>query len=135
MLELLAASDPKFEQVVAIDSKFELFTRAWCIAELAAAHRMGIQQRVKLESQANLRAFEHTLQRLRVQEMHASRVEDIEEILRRIPNADAFNEDLRKLILEDLIPNWKSLDSELQFSCVVAHLRLEVACSQLAHAQ
>merc|ERR1711920_1111558 len=73
MMRLLAASDPKFEQVVAIDSKFSLFTRSWCVAELAAAHHMGIRQNLKLHSQANLRAFERALKELDIRNIQASR--------------------------------------------------------------
>merc|ERR1712151_610159 len=103
--------DPNFEQVVAIDAKFDLFTRAWCVAELAAAHRMGLRQSLKLTSRTNLKTFEARLNTLRIQEMKASRQEDIDDILEHIPDPDAFNVELRRLLLEDLIPDWKTLDS------------------------
>jgi len=31
-----------------VDALFDLFTRAWCVAELAKAHAMGMVQEVKL---------------------------------------------------------------------------------------
>merc|ERR1712048_701815 len=38
MMELLSATDSNFAQVIAVDASFELFSRAWCVAEIAAAH-------------------------------------------------------------------------------------------------
>ena len=37
MMAFLAARDPEFCQVVAVDSDFGVFTRAWCMAEVAQA--------------------------------------------------------------------------------------------------
>jgi len=114
MMKLLAASDPNFEQVVAIDSEFNLFTRAWCVAELVAAHEMGLRQNLKLQSQANLQDYEDTLKKLDIRKMQASRKEDVDEILRKIDSPEDFNEELRNLLLNDLIPAWKNIDTSVQ---------------------
>jgi len=106
MVKMLAASDPGFEQVVAVDCGFELFTRAWCIAELAAAHSMGMRQQIKLPSAEALTQKAEDLRRLRIEDMEASRPEDKEEILSGISDTGAFNAKLRSLLLEDLLPAW-----------------------------
>ena len=41
MMALLARENPDFAEVVAVDASLDLFGRAWCVAELAEAHRMG----------------------------------------------------------------------------------------------
>ena len=38
MIGWLAATDSTFIQVIATDSEMELFTRAWCVAEVAEAY-------------------------------------------------------------------------------------------------
>ena len=40
----------EFGQVIAVDRKFEIFERAWCVAELAQAHRSHILQSLKVFS-------------------------------------------------------------------------------------
>ena len=37
MIEYLAARDPDFGQVIAVDGDFVLFSRAWCVAEIVMA--------------------------------------------------------------------------------------------------
>ena len=85
MMAYLAAHDADFSQVVALDVKFDLFTRAWCVSELATASAMGMRQHLKpLNSQA-LKAHTHLLRSVRVENMKATRPEDIEEILLVFP--------------------------------------------------
>ena len=55
---------------------------------------------------------------LRVQDMQASRPEDIEEILRAIPDVELFNEKLQSLIFEKLLPTWHNLDAQEQVATV-----------------
>eukprot|EP00913_Durusdinium_trenchii_P002097 g1936.t1 len=43
MMAFLAARDPKFCQVVAVDSDFGVFTRAWCMAEVAQASLLAAE--------------------------------------------------------------------------------------------
>merc|ERR1712014_296896 len=41
MMAMLAAESEEFQQIIAIDPDFQLFRRAWCVAELATASEMG----------------------------------------------------------------------------------------------
>merc|ERR1712066_1176417 len=106
MMRFLASTDQEFEQVVAIDEHFTLFSRAWCVAELGAANVMGMHQRLKLHSADSLAMHEESLRSLDITRMQASRQEDKDEILRSIPDVDAFNADLQRLIFQDLLPAW-----------------------------
>jgi len=110
MMKLLAASDHDFEQVVAIDAGFSVFSRAWCIAELAVAHAVGMKQHLKLPSAQALEGQEHGLRSLRIEDMESSRPEDKGEILDSIPDKDAFNARLQRLLFEDLLPAWYDLN-------------------------
>ena len=101
-----------FAQVVAVDANLHLFGRAWCIAELAEAHRMGMNQKLMLKSKTTLLRRQGTLQGLQVQNMQASRPEDVQQILAKIPDTDAFNENLQKLIFDQqgLLATWQKAD-------------------------
>lgn len=48
----LFQQNPWFAQVVAVDAELTLFTRAWCVAELAQGQRMGMAQSLKLRNKA-----------------------------------------------------------------------------------
>ena len=85
---------------------------------VAKAYATGMKQHLKL---ANFRAVaEHTdrLKELKVENMAATRKEDVREILEGIPDKDAFNRQLQSLIFEKLIPAWSSLDSREQMSII-----------------
>merc|ERR1712050_503596 len=76
MMAYIAAHDANFAQIIAVDSRFDLFTRAWCVSELAMAHAMGMKQHLKL---LNVRALEENstrLRQLRIEDMKAARQED-----------------------------------------------------------
>ncbi|CAE8590909.1 unnamed protein product, partial [Polarella glacialis] len=112
-------------QIDVVDGKFDLFTRAWCVAEVAEAFRIGMPQNLKikcgqLRGQV-LHAFEERLRFLKVQEMEAwmeaSRPEDVAEILAKIPDKDAFNAQLQTLIFDEhtgLLTQWRILDTTEQ---------------------
>merc|ERR1712224_1122384 len=65
-----------FEQVIAVDRKFELFDRAWCVAELAEADRSRMRQRLKVLSLENLEDNYDEIEVLDVRNCGASREED-----------------------------------------------------------
>lgn len=111
MMKHLASSDLGFEQVVAVDSRFELFSRAWCIAEMAAAKEMGMKQRLKFHNAEDILLNETTLRTLRIENMEASRPEDKEDILKRVPDPDLFNAELQRLLFDDLLPAWRNIDA------------------------
>jgi len=123
MIRLLAARDLSFSQVIAVDADFGLFGRAWCVAELAEAHRLDMGQHLRLRSRQDLTLHEGELRNLRVESMQASRPEDVEEILAKIPDTRAFNKALRHLVLNGLLVSWISLDSRQQFGEVGRLLR------------
>lgn len=114
MVALLSAGDLDFEQVIVVDEQFDLFTRAWCIAEIAEASRIGVRQHLQIKSSRLLDHFEKELRLLRVEDMQASRPEDVEAILSKIPDKTAFNTDMQELIFNKstgLLVRWRGMDS------------------------
>ena len=61
MMALLARENPDFAEVVAVDASLDLFGRAWCVAELAEAHRMGMTQSLKIRNKETLLRRQLTL--------------------------------------------------------------------------
>ena len=100
MMAFLARKDPNFTEVIAVDANLDLFGRAWCVAELFEAHRMGMAQNLMLRNTATLMTRQRTLQGVRVEDMKASRPEDVQQILEKIPDKKAFNEKLQELIFD-----------------------------------
>ncbi|CAK9023133.1 Beta-amylase [Durusdinium trenchii] len=97
-------------QVIAVDKSFELFRRAWCVAEIAEAKRLGMTQSLKLLSKATIQ----TLEVLDVRSMNASSEKDKELILGKIHNIDEFNAQLQALIFDPtsgLVASWNTMDS------------------------
>ena len=107
-------------QVIAIDASFCLFQRAWCIAELVEAHKNMIPQHLKVFSRSKLYGTEEQLRDLRVQDMKATRSEDVDEILCKIPDKDAFNQFLQHLIFDTggLLDQWHRGDASQQMGGV-----------------
>jgi len=99
MMGFIADRSPDFRQVVAVDTHFALFQRAWCVAELVKARQLGITQRMVLHSDRKLQRWWRQLENIKVQKCHASRPEDKALILSKIPSYTAFNKELRRLIL------------------------------------
>lgn len=113
MLAFLGATS-KLEQVVAVDADFRLFTRAWCVAELAVGNSMGIPQHMKVHSHTMLDKNRGWLSKLRIEDMYATRLEDKTEILSKIEDKERFNRKLRKLVTVRLFPRWSSLNRTAQ---------------------
>ena len=67
-----------------MDKSLDLFRRAWCVAEIADAKRLQMDQSLKLLSKATLQARARTLENLDVQDMRASSEKDKELILGKI---------------------------------------------------
>merc|ERR1712151_111486 len=103
----LSALNPSFEQVVAIDAGFGIFSRAWCIAELVAANDTGMAQHLKLYSADTLVRQENFLRELNILNMEASCAEDKINILAGIDDTDAFNAHLQHLLFDELFPTWR----------------------------
>lgn len=121
MMRYLAKTHNDFCQVVVVDSRLTLFSRAWCVAELAEANRLGIPQRLKLRNKDSIQGKdkEEMLRQLDVRKMTASRVEDVQQILDKILDKDVFNEALQDVIFDSrfgLLAAWRNLDSSRQMS-------------------
>eukprot|EP00929_Paragymnodinium_shiwhaense_P014955 TRINITY_DN12295_c0_g1_i1.p1 TRINITY_DN12295_c0_g1~~TRINITY_DN12295_c0_g1_i1.p1 ORF type:complete len:811 (-),score=73.63 TRINITY_DN12295_c0_g1_i1:330-2762(-) len=109
MMLWLASVNPGFSQCIAVDDRFNLFSRAWCVAELHRAYSADMLQTLRLFSEENLERHENWLKRLRVEEMEASNPADKAMILSRIGNKQDFNEELQNLIFSDdgLLNTWR----------------------------
>ena len=101
-------------QVIAVDQSLDLFHRAWCVAEIAEAKRLHMNQSLKLVSSAMLQRRANTLEKLDIRDMGASSAKDKELILGRIENVDDFNAQLQSLIFDSqsgLLATWSAMDS------------------------
>merc|ERR1712211_41843 len=110
MIAYLASRDANFGQVIAVDAEFNLFSRAWCVAELAEAHKLSMHQVMMVRSHITLDRNESMLRGLRVEHMEASRPEDVQAILSKISNVEQFNKELQALIFH-IVADWRGLDS------------------------
>jgi hypothetical protein len=116
MMFLLSAGSSRFAQVVAVDKQFVIFSRSWCVAEIAAAHAAGMPQSLRLPSLLTLEANKDALGSLKIADMQASRPEDKEEILSRISDHEAFDAKLHDLLMGQLLPSWSKMDSSDQMT-------------------
>ena len=67
MMKHIFLTNPSFSQVIAVDAEFDLFTRAWCVSEIAQASTMGMRQHLKLLNVRSLESNAKRLQTLRVE--------------------------------------------------------------------
>ena len=100
-----------FLQVVAVDEGFQVFSRAWCVAELIQANSCRLDQRVVLHSPEALEQHSGQLVSLKVENCSASRPEDKQAILSKIGGATEiaqFNATLQNLLLgaQGLLAGW-----------------------------
>ena len=125
MMKLLASCRSDFSQVVAVDSQFNLFSRAWCVAELVEADDMKLKQHVKMHSRPLLERRAASLADLRVENMEASHQEDVDYILKKIADPAKFNRKLHKLIFDKagLLSRWRQLDAAQQMQEVGSLLK------------
>jgi len=100
MMALLSAGDG-LRHVVAMDRKFALLTRVWCLAEVAESAASRIPQTVLICDDGCIDAEYRKLKRLDIRECEATRQEDKDEILASIPDIDVFNESLQELVMGD----------------------------------
>lgn len=108
MIHLLHCEIPDFILVASVDYYFQIFMRAWCVAELVEAETCGISLVMKIHSEELLDHYYNELSRLDVRACKASRAEDKAMILYRIRNVDAFNARLQWLIFgsQGLFKSW-----------------------------
>lgn len=132
MMRYLAATNPDFQQVIAVDVNFRLFTRAWCVAEVATAHEVGMQQNLKVSSADNLMQHVKQLHDTKIQDMETSRVEDKQEIMDGIKDPESFNRMFQRLLFEELLPAWRALDGEELVALAGATIRWDDAISSVS---
>ena len=104
-------------QVIAADESFDLFNRAWCVAEMAEAKRLRMPMSLKVSSRTTIMKCAHALQNLDVRSMRATSETDKELILDKIRSTtdiDKFNAELQSLIFDPqsgLLASWTAMDS------------------------
>ncbi|CAE8617680.1 unnamed protein product [Polarella glacialis] len=104
MMGLLQHRQPNLRHLVAVDRRFELFSRAWCVAELVQSYLSNLPQTVLLLSnraldvQAECLETYNFLATLTVLECKASREEDRLQILAKIPDVHEFDVQLQAVI-------------------------------------
>jgi len=108
MMRFLHEASTDFSHLVVVDMEFDLFTRAWCIAEIVESDLSGISQRILLHSQEMLDYHYDSLSLIDVRNCKASRVEDKELILKRINDPSSFNVQLQWTIFgtKGLFSKW-----------------------------
>ncbi|CAJ1335936.1 unnamed protein product [Effrenium voratum] len=90
MIELFKARCPKYEHVVAVDDGLYLLTRIWVIAEIAEVFRHELPCKVVLLEPRSQELLSN-VQVMDVRNAQASRPEDVELILAKIPDKEEFN--------------------------------------------
>ena len=104
MMLWLQQQNPNFRQLVSVDSQFTVFERAWCVAELIAAHNAEMPQSVCMYSNrpfdldAEDLSIYQKLANLSVSNSLSSRPEDKEMVLSQISSVPAFDAELQFLI-------------------------------------
>ena len=120
MMSYLCKNVEGFGQVVAIDERLEVFSRAWVIAELVQARKSGMVQKLKLHSKRALAKHSKVAATVDIRNCEASRKEDKDDILSRVPNIDVFNKDLRELLLDSktgLFAEWMAEEDTSATTC------------------
>ena len=100
MMFHIARSNPRHRHVVAVDSSFVVFERAWCVSEIYTGSSLGLHQHLIIRSRDDLQGHDLKLRHLRIENMQASRQEDVDEILRKIQDVDGFNAKFQELLFD-----------------------------------
>jgi len=124
MMWYLAVRNKSFSQLVAVDVNFDLFSRCWCVAEIAEAHRLGLVQRVQISSGRDFEASKGKLRDLDINNMAASHPDDKRRILQKIGRVyqqeggvAKFNQVVKSLLFgtsSGLLAAWQSRDTVQQ---------------------
>merc|ERR1712008_246388 len=89
------SSTTQLSQVIAADLDFEVFKRAWCVAEIVEADSLKMQQELVLHDMDSLHKHGSSLTQLSVHSCRATRVEDKEGIIQKIGDTAAFDRHLQ----------------------------------------
>ncbi|CAE7245708.1 CDKA-1 [Symbiodinium microadriaticum] len=98
MMRHLNRTLPNFSHLVVAGTNFEVFTRAWCIAEIVESGMSDIKQRILIHSEETLDCNYQRLTCIDVRQCQATRPEDKEMILSNIRDFDEFNAALHSAI-------------------------------------
>ncbi|CAE8597375.1 unnamed protein product [Polarella glacialis] len=117
MMQLLQRRQPDLRHLVAVDRRFELFGRAWCVAELVQSYLSNLPQTVLLPSNRALDVQAEDLETynwlatLTVLECKASREEDRLQILAKIPDVHEFDVQLQAVIFGNALVGFDRVDA------------------------
>lgn len=108
MMRFMNERVPSFLHVVIVDADFDVFYRAWCVAEIVESDLSGIPQQLKILSTDALDQKYDNLSLLDVRDCRASRIEDRDMILSNIKDIQHFNAHLQWAIFgtEGLFSKW-----------------------------
>ena len=109
MMAYLAGEVAGFWQLVVVDDDFDVFYRAWCVAELFQASVLRMKSKVQVSSQQSVDLNYDKLSLLDVRQCMASAQEDKDMIISKIYDVDAFNLRLQELVFsteEGLFAEW-----------------------------
>eukprot|EP00929_Paragymnodinium_shiwhaense_P122863 TRINITY_DN9608_c0_g2_i1.p2 TRINITY_DN9608_c0_g2~~TRINITY_DN9608_c0_g2_i1.p2 ORF type:complete len:103 (-),score=13.76 TRINITY_DN9608_c0_g2_i1:558-866(-) len=96
MMTWLASVKKDFGQCIAVGTQLDLFTRAWCVAEIHCAYVLDIAQSLRLFSAGTLQQQREWLRDLRVETMEAANPDDKNMILAKIGNTSHFNKQVQR---------------------------------------
>merc|ERR1712060_374501 len=105
LMDLLQEEVPEFRHLVVVDRSFEVFSRIWCMAEIAQAYTSDIPQRVQLISCSDFRndsrnlCLYERLTSIQIKKAEATRPEDKDAILAKIPDLNDFDARLQAAIV------------------------------------
>lgn len=126
MMRRMRHRSKSLEQIVAMDTRFSLVKRAWCVAELVQAHKCLIPQRLQIYSEESLRRHAFQMKEFDVRRCKATDPNDVDFILAKIKSKDAFNNQVKALLFSQrgLLAQWVEENRAAQQAGAVA-ARLE----------
>lgn len=103
MMAYMSAKDKGFTQLIAVDRKYVIFSRCWCVAEIVQAAKFGMRQSLIICSFESLKRTTTSgmLNDLRIENMEAARKEDIDEILSKILDVALYNAHLQTMFFDE----------------------------------
>jgi len=107
MMIVLHNSVDNFRQLIAADIELGLFNRVWCVAELSVADNNSMTQTLVVYNEECIKNQAATHEKLDMRNCHATRIQDKEDILKKIDDIDAFNDQVQRLIFDGLLPRLK----------------------------
>eukprot|EP00927_Polykrikos_kofoidii_P006979 TRINITY_DN12844_c0_g2_i5.p1 TRINITY_DN12844_c0_g2~~TRINITY_DN12844_c0_g2_i5.p1 ORF type:complete len:293 (+),score=35.56 TRINITY_DN12844_c0_g2_i5:95-880(+) len=131
MMMYLSAKDLHFRHMIAVDASCKLFSRAWCVAELATGYDLGLRQKLKIRSVAGLTLQEQSLKNMSIENMSASCPEDLERILAKISDKAAFDQRVRKMLLGELMPELRHVEWGVRLRRLERLMRWKTLCDHL----